>query len=25
MKSILSIQFNDENPNYLGIEKSDLF
>ena len=25
MISILSIQFNDENPSYLGIEQSDFF
>ena len=25
MISILSIQFNNENPSYLGIEQSDLF
>jgi len=25
MIGILSIQFNDENPRYLGIEQSDLF
>jgi len=25
MISILSIQFNDENPSYLGIEQLDFF